>query len=74
MIIYSVQHYLGTASLLQDHPSIVEASVVDNSTDKLCQKDFGSSNRLRRWSKAISLLSEEVGTSTLVLPSTSKAV
>ena len=48
IISHIIHNNLGTASLIQDHPSLL---VDSTSTEQLCQKDTGLGKRLRKWSR-----------------------
>lgn len=42
---------LGTASLIDDQPSLVHDMMQTDPTDTLCRKDIGKAQRLRKWSR-----------------------
>lgn len=45
---HSLTHFIGTATLIHDHPNLLLEST---HTEQLCRKDTGLGKRLRKWSR-----------------------
>ena len=45
---HSLIHFIGTATLIHDHPNLLLGST---HTEQLCRKDTGLGKRLRKWSR-----------------------
>lgn len=42
---------LGTSSLLQSHPTLLDNAVLVDPAEDICRKDTGKTKRLRKWSR-----------------------
>ena len=45
---HSLTHFIGTVTLIHDHPNLLLEST---HTEQLCRKDTGLGKRLRKWSR-----------------------